>query len=606
MKVKVTDTHTASETVTSNDNMDFKTAIEEKEEEFTSIDQDLLSKLKSNNMDKIIKRYELKDSRTIQLADNLLKNEIYLGDKWDPVTINQPTWLEDPYNDNSWVLYYQSLDFLPYLLNAYEETGKLEYLEKANFFVFGWIKSNREIYDSKSEFAWNDHGTANRVLNLIQFWKSYRESSLYKETDAKELIYSLVQHGNYLNHDGNYTKSNHGIMQDQALMELSVLFPQLPKAKEWFEKADNRLLESVERDVAQDGVHKEHSPSYHTMVKGLFTDIKGFMEHYDRYHGEFDTALEKMEKYQEYIIMPDKKYPTVGDSENTKVYGVNEVPILKDAVFKDGGVAFFRNNWSTAENPLYFMFTAAFHSGVHKHADDLSFILSYGQTNYFVDSGKYNYASKDPYRQYVTSVFAHNSIAVNGKSYEPDTRRIGQSEITGFESTPSYSFVSGRHTLYDNVKIERTVIYLKPNNIVIHDQILSDEENKYSQIFNVGENVEVNKISNQEFLLESKVDTTSIKLTQLSSDDLEGVDIYNGSEDPIRGWQSNTLNEKHPITSISFNKKGENQSYITTINLDRSDSVKNVKYSSKRDSYEIEMDNNTKINISKLKKETER
>ena len=102
------------------------------------------------------------------------------------------------------------------------------------------------------------------------------------------------------------------------------------------------------------------------------------------------------------------------------------------------------------------------------------------------------------------------------------------------------------------------------------------------------------------------MDSTSIKLTQLSSDNLEGVDIYNGAENPIRGWQSNTLNEKHPITLISFNKKGKKQSYITTINLDRNESVKDVKYSSKRGSYEIEMSNNTKINISKLNEETEK
>lgn len=578
------------------------TGIEEKEREFTSIDHALLSKLKTNNMDKIIKRYESTDSKSIEVANSLLENEIYLGDKWDPVTIKNPTWNEDPFKDNSWVLYYQSLDFMPHLLNAYEETGKKEYLEKASFFVFDWIKSNREVYESKSEFAWNDHGTANRLLNLIQFWKSYRESDLYNEKDAKELTYSFIQHGNFLYDDSNYTESNHGIMQDQALMELAILLPQLPKSKEWFEKADSRLLNSVERDVSKEGVHKEHSPGYHTMVKNLFTDIKGFMEHYDKYHEEFDTTLEKMDNYEKYIVMPNKKYPIVGDSEDKTVPGFNNLPLLEDAVFKDGGVAFLRNDWSVAENPLYFMFTAAFHSLVHKHADDLSFVLSYGQTDYFVDSGKYSYSGQDPYRQYMTSVFAHNAIAVNDTSYKFDQRKIGQSEITDFKSTSSYSLVSGQHTLYDNAEIKRTVIYLKPGNIIIHDQIESSTENKYSQIFNIGENVSVNKISDQEFLLESKVDSTSVKLTQLSSDDLDGVDVYNGSEDPIRGWQSDTLNEKHPITSLSFNKKGDKQSYMTVINLNGNESVKDVKYSSKRGTYEVEMNDGTTVNISKKDK----
>ncbi|MGW6383128.1 heparinase II/III family protein [Peribacillus butanolivorans] len=593
-------TYSTNETTAFNDNIELKTVREEKDEEYNSIDKELLSQLKSNKMDRIIKRYEPKNDQTIKLADALLKNEIYVGDKWEPVKIDNPTWLENPYNDDSWVLYYQSLDFLPYLLNAYEETGKKEYLEKASFFVFEWIKSNRNTYSSVSDFAWNDHGTSNRLLNLIQFWKSYRESDLYTDEDAKELIYSLVQHGKFLYQDANYTKSNHGIMQDQALMELSILFSQLPKANEWFEKADKRILDSIKRDVAKDGVHKEHSPSYHTFVKGLFIDIKNFMNHYDKYDGEFDTTLKSMEKYEKYLVMPDRHYPLLGDSEDTKVGGINELPLLKDAVFNDGGVAFFRNNWDTAVNPLYFMFTDAYHSVVHKHADDLSFILSYGETDYFVDSGKYNYATDDPYRQYITSIFAHNSIAVNDESYDiKSDKLVGKSEITEFESKPSYSYVTGQHSLYNNVEIERTVIYLKPSNMIIHDRIISDEKNKYSQIFNIGENVKINKLNDQEFLLESQLDSTSIKLTQLESDDIEGVDIYKGSEDPIRGWQSYTLNEKHPITSVYFNKKGKNQSYMTVINLDRNESIQDVKYSAKQDSYEIEMTDDNKVNIEK-------
>lgn len=596
-KTKSQITYTPEEVSAINSNTKLKTVSQETAEEYDSIDKKLLSQFKSNKMDRIIKRYEPKSNETLNHADDILENKIYVGDEWKPVKIENPTWLENPYKDDSWVLYYQSLDFLPYVLNAYEATGKKEYLEKANFYVFEWIKSNRKIYSSKSNFAWNDHGTANRLLNLIQFWKSYRESELYNDKDAKELMYSLVQHGKFLNEDGNYTKSNHGIMQDQALIELSVLFPQLPKANEWFEKADKRMLASIERDVAKDGVHKEHSPSYHTLVKELFVDSKNFMKHYDKYDGEFDTSLKRMDKYEKHLVMPDGNYPLLGDSEDNKVNGFNEIPSLEDAVFKDGGVAFFRNNWNTAENPIYFMFTAAFHSVVHKHADDLSFVLSYGDTDYFVDSGKYNYTVDDPYRQYVTSVFAHNSIAVNDKSYEFDTHKIGKSEISEFESNSTYSLVRGRHTIYNNVEIERTIIYLKPSNMIIHDKIVSFNENKYSQIFNIGENVNVQKVNDNEFLLKSKIDSSAIKLKQLESNGSDGVNVYEGSEDPIRGWQSNTLNEKHPITSINFNKKGKNQSYMTVINLDGKESIQDVNYSAKQDSYQIEMTDSNKVNI---------
>lgn len=579
-----------------NKNTNLKTVTEESKQEWNSINAELLSELKSKKIDKILKRTET-SSETIRIADILLKNEIYVGHEWKPVKIDNPSWEENPYKDNSWVLYYQSLDFLPYLLNAYEETGEIKYLQKAKFYVFDWIKDNRVLFKSKNEFTWNDHSTANRVLNIIQFWKFYKDSNLYTDENARELVYSMIQHGKFLASDANYTPSNHGIMEDQALMALSITFSQLPKSDEWFNKAKTRLVSSLKRDVTSEGVHKEHSPAYHTLVKGLFRDIRGYMAHYNRYEGEFDQALDKMNKYEQYLVMPNKDYPIFGDTERSKVPGFTQVPLLEEKAFKDGGVAFLRNNWKTAEKPMYLMFSSAFHSTVHKQADDLSFILSYGSTDFFVDGGKYNYNQEDSYRQYFTSVFAHNSIAVNDQSYVINPDKIGQSKIINFKSTPTYSYITGRHTLYDNIVIERTIIYLKPSNVVIHDKILSDDENKYSQIFNVGENVTVNKVSDKEFLLKSKLDSTSVRLTQLDSSSLAGVDIYSGLKNPIKGWQSYSLNEKHPINSIYFNKKGKNQSYFTLLNLNGNEKVKNAHYYSSTKSYEFEMANNIKMRI---------
>ena len=86
-----------------------------------------------------------------------------------------------------------------------------------------------------------------------------------------------------------------------------------------------------------------------------------------------------------------------------------------NAIYPDGGVAIFQNMWDE-NTPFYFLFTTAYHSNVHKHADDLSFLLTYGKTDYFVDSGKYSY-NEHEYRKYFRSTLAHNTITVDGKSY---------------------------------------------------------------------------------------------------------------------------------------------------------------------------------------------
>ena len=49
-------------------------------------------------------------------------------------------------------------------------------------------------------------------------------------------------------------------------------------------------------------------------------------------------------------------------------------------VYDDAGVAIFKNDWEN-QTSIYFALFNAFHSTVHKHSDDLSFVLSYGETD---------------------------------------------------------------------------------------------------------------------------------------------------------------------------------------------------------------------------------
>ena len=114
------------------------------------------------------------------------------------------------------------------------------------------------------------------------------------------------------------------------------------------------------------------------------------------------------------------------------------------------------------------------HSNVHKHADDLSFLLTYGKTDFFVDSGKYNYNETDAYRKYFRSSLSHNTITVDGQSYPLGNRQVNKSRIDHYKTASTYSYVTGSHDLYDGVSIQRTVIYLKKmNSFLIHDVMTS-------------------------------------------------------------------------------------------------------------------------------------
>ena len=72
-------------------------------------------------------------SNTIEWGENLVeKNEIYLSSHWDVfVYEGELNWDEDPFDDRSWVFYYHSLRMVSHLMNAYELTSNITFLEKA-------------------------------------------------------------------------------------------------------------------------------------------------------------------------------------------------------------------------------------------------------------------------------------------------------------------------------------------------------------------------------------------------------------------------------------------------------------------------------------------
>ena len=61
------------------------------------------------------------------------------------------------------------------------------------------------------------------------------------------------------------------------------------------------------------------------------------------------------------------------------------------------------------------------------------------------------------------------------------------------------------------------------------------------------------------------IDNSSLTLTQLNP--ISEFESYNGSDDPVRGWQSTTFNEVTPITTMNYFLEGNDVAFETAINL---------------------------------------
>ena len=527
-------------------------------------------------------------SNTIEWGENLVeKNEIYLSSHWDVfVYEGELNWDEDPFDDRSWVFYYHSLRMVSHLMNAYELTSNITFLEKAQWFLESWMEENPNPMNQVSEFAWGEHSTANRISTIIYFWDYYRNSEIFDEDFAVELLNILRKHGEYTaNNDNYFWGHNHGIYQDRALLQLAGMFPIFKDSDEWTSIANARLATHIDEGVTDSGVHKEHSPTYHYIVMNLFIGVNLFNEHYGIENQQITDLVYDMQEYLVHIAKPDGTIPMIGDSIKDKVMSISEDLVINEhllyeitngqkgikienqsIVYLDAGIAIFKNDWDN-HTPLYFALFNAFHSKVHKQSDDLSFVLSYGQTDYIVDAGKYNYDESDPYRAFIRSVFAHNTISVDNQTYNfRNDDYFDNPIIESYSIEENYSVVRASHTIFDGVKITRTAIVLNQGAVFLHDVMESTESHSYSQIFNFGPDVSLDNDELGNLQLNSSIDDTSLSIQQLTT--VDGHAIYNGSTDPIRGWQSTALNEVNPITSISYYLDGDYAAFSTTFNMD--------------------------------------
>ncbi|GGK28968.1 hypothetical protein GCM10010965_22260 [Caldalkalibacillus thermarum] len=506
---------------------------------------------------------------TVELADYNYNNTIYVSSHFEPYPFQgELSWTENPYDSRTWQLYLHSLHHVSYLLDGYVLTGEHKYLAKAEWYIHSWRKHNADPRTAASTMAWHNHAAANRLITLTYFWQQWRHSPLYDPAVAEILVELMHSHASYLADDRNYSHYNHGIFQDKALLQFVTLFPWTDPHDTWRDKAISRLTERLKQDLTREGVHKEHSPNYHLLFYNQFKELERFVQSHGLPLVDLSEQLRLMERYLAYIAKPNGELPLLGDTRSMELarrMDAAEVdeqlayvltrgaqgrqPQALDVVYPEGGTAVFRNSW-TFDNQIYMLLTAAFHSVIHKHADDLSFVLSHGWTDYFVDSGMYNFEEEDPFRQYLRSVFAHNTIAVGGESYALTNEQAGRSKITGYYLGETYSYVTAEHHLYPAVNIKRSIIHLKPNTFFILDRVKGYKTREVSQLFQIGPEVEIVDKSEAGLHLASRVDDSELFLHQLQP--AERLEHYYGQTDPVRGWRSTELNELQPSHSVHF------------------------------------------------------
>ena len=146
--------------------------------------------------------------------------------------------------------------------------------------------------------------------------------------------------------------------------------------------------------------------------------------------------------------------------------------------------------------------------------------------------------------------------------------------------------VTGYNNMYDGVSIARTV-YSANDVTVIVDDIVSDDEHKYTQAFHLSDDMKVVSKSKDEILLAIADTGFYVRIRQIDEYETEELFVINGQntlpDSKITGgYASYGQNEFNTITTLHFVKSGENARFVTAITIE--DDEGNVVFSHENDS----------------------
>jgi hypothetical protein len=351
----------------------------------------------------------------------------------------------------SWNLALHSWEPLAAPLSAYQHLKDRAALEFALALAADWLRRFPST-QGKSPFAWYDLATGSRAYRLAYMLDVAARDPAQSDGLVSLFLKGLILHAKVLADNNRYAShSNHAIYQVIGQLAVARRFPDVPELVAAGTQGRERLDDLLDAHFTEEGIHREHSPHYHHSAlipiralgrTGLVSD------------SEFDAFLERSEEALAWFVTPAGNYAMLGDTSARIVTVPNvdqftapafrlalsegrtgEPPSAQTRGFPQSGYVVFKDRWPRDEKDFsdssYLAQTCAFHSRVHKHADDLSFVWHDRGCEILTDAGRFGYVGKtkpdsdlasegfwyaDPRRVYVESTCAHNTVEIDRRS----------------------------------------------------------------------------------------------------------------------------------------------------------------------------------------------
>ena len=366
---------------------------------------------------------------------------------------------------------------------------------------------------------------------------------------------------------------------DQGLLLISTFLRNTvpEESRSWAKTGMERLDAGFTRDFTPEMVHRENIPAYHLWAMRFFKSVMPLVAFHDpEIATRFDGKIKAADSYIEAVLKPNHALPSISDTHWARF--VNVKPRIKSVVFPEAGTAIFcfeRRN--KPEDSTWMHFRSGYSTHVHKHADDLSFLLYTHGKDIFIDASFTNY-NHSPETDAMRHATAHNTIVVDDQTYplkyvkisgKSSSKRslLKDSGLSHSSLSEACDSATGFNRAYKGVNIQRTVVYLKPDIIILHDIARSKEGHKYSQLFLVGQEMKIVSFGKQGCVLTDESSSLTVKMVQMFP--IDDAEIYEGDDKTHRGFHSPSFDKVEPARQLAFSATGNKREFLTVITINR-------------------------------------
>lgn len=396
------------------------------------------------------------DVRHLARADRLLEhvyNGHFLGKRINWESNNREP--GEPAFTPEWTYSLNRFHHWQTLGDAYWQTGDEKYARGWIAQMRAWVEDNPypRFADGNRSLTWR---TIEAGIRTSTTWPDslmyFLGSPSLEPDDLVVFLKSWIEHARHLmritlddpDHGGNWVT-----MECNGLGHLGILLPECRHAPLWLRTAADRLAHELDRQVYPDGAQKELTTHYHQVALQNFVALYHFAARNGQPLGErYLASLERMYDYNLKAMDPEGFLPPLNDAGRTAVReslreghelfgrddflwaatrgGKGRAPAYTSVALPWAGQYVMRSGWEP--DALYCLFEAGPYGTGHQHEDKLSLVLHALGRELLTEAGNYRYDAS-PYRRYVLSTWAHNTILVDrqgqrrqglGDTYETD------------------------------------------------------------------------------------------------------------------------------------------------------------------------------------------